>query len=176
MDPIVRRALLGPLRRRKREVTSQKGLISALERLYERGVGERLLAKLGEVLKLTKENRASLCRGDPESTGKSVALAKALFASRRISKQEYVFLASSPVESLNDANVINGDLDAELQPISDAMNALQESHDAVWLKGEGPKEYWDLSKKFDQIVEKRLIKRLREFRLEDLAQLRESDC
>jgi hypothetical protein len=146
-----------------------------LERLYDRALGENLLAELREVLQLTRKDRSSLFQANAESTKKSVALVCALYAARRISKQEYVFLAVSPIESLNEANVFNGDLAVEVRPISDAMRELEERYDAVWLRGEGPKEYWDLDKKFLLVVENKLRERLRTFGLHDLAQLKETN-
>jgi hypothetical protein len=43
---------------------------------------------------------------------------------------------------------MEGVLDADIQPISDAMNAILKDHglheDETWFRGEGPKEFWDL--------------------------------
>src|SRR3990172_5446776 len=107
IDRDVRRALLKPLVRRSQRVADRKALLAALERLDGRALGEGLLQQLREVVSSGRDHKRSRTWDDPAEVTKSVALARALYASRRISTQEYVFFAVSPVEGLCDARVLN---------------------------------------------------------------------
>jgi hypothetical protein len=97
-----------------------------------------------------------------------------LYVSRRISTQEYVFFAGSPVEGLSESRVLN---DPELKSIIEAIEQVQKQHglsdDEYWPLGGGPEEYRRLSDSFDDVCERRLLGALQEFGLNDLAELKE---
>jgi hypothetical protein len=122
----VRRKLLRPLARRGKGA-DQRALIAALERLDDRALGEDILAQVREVVSKARENRKSGAWKDPRTASGFVALARALYSSRRISTQEYVFFAASPVISVHEGRWLDGQYKEDLERISDAMDEVSEA-------------------------------------------------
>lgn len=151
MDAFVRRALLKPLARRQRSSADQAAMIAAFARLNERGLGEELVKQLRNVL---KDAPAAKLRHDVDAARKQVALARALYLSRRISKQEYVVFASIPVEGVHEQKVFEGDIAKELEPINASMDALRQQHGLEewqsWSGGEGPRSSGDWRNDFQR--------------------------
>lgn len=179
VDREVRRALLKPLVRRSQRVADRKALLQALERLDSRALAEDLLRQLREVLSLGRDDKTSRLWNDPVAAAKSVALARALYASRRISTQEYVFFAVSPVEDVHDGRVMDGGYDSELGPISRAIEEIRKQHglaqEEFWPRGEGPEEYVRVNEQYEAVLDKKFLEVLREFGLDDLADLKEQN-
>jgi hypothetical protein len=102
---------------------------------------------------------------------------RALYASRRISTQEYVFFAASPLEALHDDRWLKKRYDDELTPIVTSIDAIRETHgltrDEEWLPGEKPPECFRLEDEYTSILNLHFARTLREFRLDDLADLYE---
>jgi|SRR3954463_11395518 len=178
MDKELRRYFLRPLARRQHS-SDRKALVAALERLDSRSLGEDLLSQLQDVIAEMGKDRKSSIREDPVAVAKSVTLTRVLYMSRRISTQEYVLLAVSPIEWVHSDRITDGYYDSDLEPISKAIDKIREAHGLrggeFWLKGEGPKEYEQLNRQYEAIIDKHFIKTLSEFGLNDLADLREKD-
>jgi len=178
MDRRVKRALLKPLARRRQQVTDRKTLLAALDRLNNRALGEELLSEIVGMVSASHGDRDSWSWKNPDAVRESVVLGQALYASRRISRQEYIFFAASPVEGIHESRWIDGEYE-ELQPIQQAIDAvLKESGlgpDEYWAIGEGPEKYTSLNDQYSAILEKNLLRTLREFGLNDLADLREQN-
>jgi hypothetical protein len=84
-----------------------------------------------------------------------------------------------PVEGIHEARWIDGRYDDALRAISEAIDRVRVAHglkeDEHWQLGEGPAEYEALNEKYDAILEREFVATLREFRLDDLADLKVRD-
>jgi hypothetical protein len=160
-------------------MADRQGIINALERIDSRAAGEEILPVIAKVASSTQRDRKAHGWKDSESVRRFVALTIALYASRRISRQQYVFFASSPVEHFHDRRWTDGAYDDELDEIQREMKVIAQRHglkpDEYWPVGQAPKEYQLLSDRYDAVLEKGLIRALREFELADLADQMESD-
>lgn len=175
IDREVRRLSLKPLARRPRRASDLTTYLEALRRLDDRAIGEEILRQLRDVLSSLRSAARARDWKNPADAAKRVALAKALYASRKISKQQYVFFAASPVEAVHEGRHMDGFYDDELAPIREAIERIEEQHglgpDEYWLRGQGPKEHTRLNKQYEAILETKFIETLREFDLHDLAAL-----
>lgn len=97
MDPKARRFLLRPLQRRTHGQLDPEFYVKAVRRLDQRALGEITLAQLNRVV-YSLRDRHSGSWEDPARAKELVALAKALYATRRISRQEYVFMRFAPLK------------------------------------------------------------------------------
>src|ERR671922_83077 len=102
--------------------------MDALSRLDNRALGEEVLRQLRDVLSSARSDRPTDSWKDPVTAAKSVALARALYESRRISTQDYVFFAVSPVTGVHEGRWMDGDYERELGPISQGLEAIREEH------------------------------------------------
>ena len=108
-------------------------------------------------------------------------LSEALYLSRRISRSEYVYFASSPVETINEECWLDGQFNDELHEIKQEIEAIDKEvallPDQYWPKGQAPDEfrdrYNDLEGQYSAVIERHFMAALREFGLDDLANLRE---
>jgi len=178
VDKEVKRILLKPMVQRRKGVTDQKELDAALDRLDDRALAEGFLPEIIERLAAARSDKDSKSWKDPDAAREKVSAAWALFASRRISRAEYVYYAAHPVEMIHDSRWTDGDYE-ELLPIAQAIDAVQEKHglqpEEYWKIGEGPEQYNKLSNEYSTVLGKRFVKTLREFELGDLADLLEAD-
>jgi len=153
--------------------------MKALGTLDETALGEDLVRQLRGTLASDQRNKEKNRWKDPATAKKSVNLAEALYASRRISTQEFVFYAVNPVEGIHEARWLDGTYDAELRPIDGALNAIREQHglepDEYWLVGDAPDEYVRLETEYEAILDRKFIKTLEEFGLRELIQLRKEN-
>lgn len=176
LDPKLRRFLLKPLRTRRRRVVGTAAYLDALARLDERALGHEMAQRLRQTLRPEHGGKAKANWKDQTRAKQFIELAKALYAARRISTQEYVIYASGPVEQIHDDRWLDGTFDSELKPIKEAIDAIKEKYglqpDQGWLRGDGPDEYVQLENDYEAILDKKFIELLEEFGLEDLAALR----
>jgi hypothetical protein len=179
MDKQIRRALLKPLGRRQHRIADRKAVVTALERLDERAIGEHDLPEIVASISASRGDRSPVSWKDPEAVRRSVALAKALYAARRISRQEYVLFASKPVEGVHEARWLDGAYEADLLEINQAIESIKRNHglrpDQDWLLAQGPADYVRLSEEYTGVLRMALNRTLREFGLNDLADLNEGD-
>lgn len=176
LDNEIRKRLLKPLLHRTGKDINCRELSNSFEKLEERAYGVHLVSELIPYIKSSKNKKSW---EDPEEARKYVALAKAMYMSRKISTQEYVFYAVYYPENINESRMINGTYDNELGDISSKM---QETEDQYLLEtGAGltrnncSKEYSELDKQWGDIFELKFIDVLQEFGLEDLAELKRTD-
>lgn len=177
MDEKIRRLLLKPLVRRSQGADDREALVEALNRLDDRALGENALIQLRDILFSPPSEKQKRTWKDPIRVAASVVGAKVLYDSRRLSTQEYVFFALTPVEQLRDARLDDGHYDKELVSINQAMKVIEEAHglgpDSYWLLTEAPEEYVRLSRQYEAVLDMKLLETLREFELDDLADLKE---
>lgn len=171
----VRKALLKPLTVRSERLADRKALLAALGRLDQRALREDELAALRPVLQERREARGKQGWKDPEAARGFVHLAQVLYASRRISAQEYVFYATSPVEGVHEGRWMDGHYDDALKPISDRLQSIRDENgldpEEAWARGEGPEEFQRLNERYERILDEKLFGTLIEFGLDDLAML-----
>ncbi len=176
MEKDVRRFLLRPLSRRQRAV-DQRAIIAALDRLDHRAIGEDLVSQLRDVVSEARRDGKESWK-NPEKAGKQVALARALYTSRRISTQEYVYFAVHPVEAAHEARWFDGHYELDLEPIDRAIKAIETSGltpSGDWVSDEAAGEYLRLSDQYSTALALRFVATLREFGLDDIADLHEQN-
>ena len=160
---------LKPLNRRLKDSFDRKALNDALIKLEERAIGEHLFDEIRSDIN-SKSRKNTDKWNDPEEVKKTVTVAKIMYTSRRISIDKYVFFAVFPVEAYHEKR-----MDIELDPINQKIDEIQKKHgleeDEYWQIGEGPKEYINLIKKWEDIYDSLFLKTLKEFDLDDLADM-----
>ncbi len=175
----VRRKLMRPLVRRPQRVADREAFIDALGRLDNRALGEDVLTQLRDVLSYARSDKAHEFWEDPVAAAKSVALVRALYDCGRITTQEYVLLAVSPVEAVHMGRWTSGKYQTDLRPISQAMEKIERQHglqpDEFWPLGAGPEEYSRLNSQYGAVLDAKLLETLREFGLDDLADLKKQN-
>jgi len=173
----VRRYLLRPLVRRPQRVADRKAFIDALGRLDNRALGETVLAQLRDVLSFSRSDKAQGYWKDPVFARKAVALFTALYVSRRMTKHEYFYWAAYFVEAVLEKRWTDGKYKNEVKPISQAMDDIERQHglqpDEFWPLGTGPEEYIRLNSQYEALYDAKFLETLREFGLDNLADLKE---
>lgn len=176
LDREIRKSLLKPLVRRLQGSVDRKALGDAHRKLEERALGEHYVGKLRSYLKSREAKKIKRSWQDPERAQEIVSIAKILYAARHISKAEYVLHADVAVEDVQFGRL---DKDEDIKPINKKIDKIREKHglkpDEDWLVGTGPKEYIKLNKQWEEISESKFIESLREFGLDDLAELKIKD-
>jgi hypothetical protein len=171
-DRKIRRFMLGPLGRRPLSRPDPRFYLEALQRLDERALGESTLRQLHGVIASLRQTKGAKNWKDTVRAKADVALAKALYASRRINQSQYVFFAVAPVEMVHEARIVDGYYKAELQPIEEAIEKIEREHGLeptqYWARDEGPKEWKRLNKQFDDIAHAKFRETLKEFGLDDI--------
>jgi hypothetical protein len=154
------RFLSMPLIRRHRKLDPD-ALVSALRRVDERVLGEELLVLHQDVL-----GKAPRSWQDVAGVKQAVTLALALYSSRRISTQEYVFYATTPVNMFHEHKWTNGEYEPELGPIMRSIDQVRREHgldeSEEWVVGEGPADYQRLNSEYEEILDRKLLDALRE--------------
>ena len=157
----------------RRGQADRVGYSEALRRLDERANGEAALRQMQSYLNEIRSSARSVDWKDPVHAAKMVTLAKVLYASGRISRHEYVFYATVPVEDIHEHRMLNGAYRDELEPINKALTQLHQEYglgpDEYWPRGEGPKEYIELNCEYEDVSSAQFRKALEEFGLPDLA-------
>jgi hypothetical protein len=104
-----------------------------------------MLSAIVEIVSAARRERNADAWKDPDIARRSVALARALYASRRISRQEYILFASAPVEGVHEARWMNRLSDDDLLKIQKKMDVLKKKYrlkpDEYWPVGQAPKDY-----------------------------------
>jgi hypothetical protein len=172
-DSKIRHFLLKPLTRRSQRTFDWRIYSQALRRLDDRALGEVAVRQLRDVIASLRSKKHQ--RNDPVRARERVALAKALYASRRISRAQYVFFAVNPVEAIHEARHMDGGYKGELGPIERALEAVEKKHglgpDQYWPRGQGPQEHVALNKRYEAVLDAKFRQALGEFGLDDLADL-----
>jgi len=172
----VETVLLKPLARRAASADRLKSLNRVLNRLEERAFANQQLKDLSDAAKATRQKRGWY--EDPEAVRTWIALIQALFNARRISGQQYTFLAASAAENVHYARISNGEC-ADIAALEKEIDAVERSHglarDEHWPTGEAPKEHDELTTKYGQILQKHFADVLSEFALDHIAALVRDD-
>ncbi len=175
MDVKLKKLILKPLVRRRPNTADRKALISAFERIDDLAIGGALLKQLQDVVKDLQQPKSSRGMFDIDSAKKQIALASALYQSRQISREEFVFFSVFPVDRIFDERMFDGVYDDKFGHINEALDKIRKEYglkdDEDWNVGEGPAEYTILNKKWEAVWNKLFLKCLREFGLDDFAYL-----
>jgi hypothetical protein len=178
MDGALKRKLLKPMASRK-WFKRPENFLAALERLEGRAENTHELSELIERLSGQQARGDTPQWQDPDAVRDSVAFAKLLYASRKISRQEFVLFGIFPVESIHDHRWTQGLYDHDLREVREAMEAVERSYDIgpdqFWRRADFPPEYKRLDEQYNLILKTKFISALREFGLDDLASLNENN-
>lgn len=183
MDKRIKQHFSKPLHRRKSLRADQRAISTALERIDDRVLGNAVLPDLARSAKDAGQDLGEGWWKTPAYVSRMVLLAKALYISRRISRSKHVFFASSSVETINEERWLDGEFNDELREINQRIEAIENEAglrpDDYWPKGETPElfraQYDSLHNQYNAVLEKHFISALREFGLDDLAELREQN-
>ncbi|WP_284878396.1 hypothetical protein [Brevundimonas sp. MEB006b] len=149
---------------------------AALGHLKDRAVGRMAAHHLALEMQAGQE-RAH--HGDPDAARDYLELVRALRQGGRITYAEYVLQVGSRMEMVSDHRWFQGAYTADLQPISDAMDRITQSHglsrEEYWPRGEEPEDYRVLSDAYSACLNAKLIETMREFGEQELADLRERE-
>ena len=179
----IKHHLLRPLDRRKTLIANQLAIVRALERLDERTFGNDALSIAAKSAKSLRKDGGKGFYKNPAYIQNQVALSKALYLSRRISRSEYVCFASEPVSTLNEERWLDGQFKNELHKIEEQIHAIDKESgllpDRYWPNTHAPEEFQNrynaLETQYSAVIESHFRAALREFGLDDLANLRESN-
>ncbi|MDQ6948667.1 MAG: hypothetical protein M3256_21020 [Actinomycetota bacterium] len=118
---------------------------------------------------------------DPAKVKHMTTLVQGLYASRRLHRQQYVFLAALPIESLHHHRIVRGRYDHELKPMTDEMQRIEDQHGLdrdsgeFWRVGDGPADHQRLNKRYEAVLDAKLVEAFDEFGLGDIATVLRDD-
>lgn len=139
----------------------------------ERALGEANLRRLRTLLASLKEKPKDW--KNPKRAREEIALAKALYASRQITRSQYVFYIVTPVEAVHEARWLDNAYQTALEPISAALRQIERDYglgpDQYWARKDAPKEYQRLNRKYEAILLEKFKATLKEFDLDDILAL-----
>lgn len=174
----LRRYRLGSLHRKRAGVQIREAYLNALGTLEERAIGEDILS--GYRTKFS-EFRKSLSCADmkPGEIREHLSWYASIYLSRACSFQQFAAFVEHVIQNLHESNIMSGVYDKELNPIREKLRVIEKEYglggDEYWAKGDGPKEYERLEKKFERVLDKRYLGILREYELDIVANLLEND-
>ena len=183
MDKDLRAFLLGPLQ--QSEKISADAIQKAAARLDEVALNVEIFNELKPRLQKL-QNIVENSEGKYTDTERKLiqACINTLFAKNArkaglISEEKYIFQSTYLIEHIHEDRWMNGAYDAELAPISAALDKIRKEYDLDpdedWTSGKGPLEYQKLNNQYGEILSQALTSTLREFSLNDLADMREQD-
>jgi hypothetical protein len=165
-----------PLVRRQKRSADQKAMIAAFERIDSLAMGQQLLPEVVKKITAIRRDKNTGRWNKPDYAKNMVWVTRVLYLAGRISHQEYVFLATRTVENIHEDRMLDYD---EIKVIFTAQDAIRKKYklkpSQYWAKGDEPGEYRKLDNQFEKVYEKLFIKTLREFDLNDLANLKENE-
>ena len=154
-----------------------EGLAEAIEHFQKRA---EKTVELDELLEVGKDFFKSTDRNDLAAiearSRKYIEIAQARYESGNISEHELLFHKSFVIESqVHETRWLKGMYQPELSPISDKMREVERkyglSDDEYWPISEAPEEYKELSKEYDDVLERKLLETFVEFGADDLKYL-----
>ncbi len=114
-----------------------------------------------------------------KDTVRQIALAQALYDSRRISLHQYVVMASFPVEDIHSKRWLGREYDDDLAPLVAAIDAIERTGglgpNEYWGRNEGPPEHIILNQQYEDVLDQKFESALREFGLDDLSRMYRDD-
>lgn len=175
----IRRILLKPLLHHSRRKGALKISSELTANLDDRAVGEQTLQETRDKILSGGTKRASRFIGTKSRTIKVVALIKVIYASRRITRSEYIFMASSSVEDRHEKNWLDGKYNDVLGPLAKAMQKIERdaglTSEQYWPIKQAPKNFRRLSSQYNEYMEAKFVELLHEFHLPDIAALVEHE-
>lgn len=179
----VDRFLLRPLRKRTSLAADQKAVAKALDRLDDRALGTAVLRNSSKAAKAARDNAGAESWRDPEVVRTQIVLSIALYESRRVSYPLYVYFAVAPVESINEQRWLDGNFNDELNQIVQKIKEIELEgglrQNQYWPKNGVPERfrarYNLLNDQYGAVLDRHFLQALREFGLDELADLRERD-
>lgn len=183
MDKDLRASLLWPLQ--QSEKISADVIQKAAERLDEISTNVEVFNEL----KLRLQKLQSIVESSEEKYTDTerkliracinIFLAKNARKAGMISEEEYVFQSTYLIEHIHEDRWMNGAYDAELAPISAALDEIRGEYDVDpdedLTSSEGLLEFQELNNQYGEILSQALTSTLREFSLNGLADMREQD-
>lgn len=160
---------------------------SSLDPLSEAEMSEMLLQErqrlfAAEAAKSAAEERRGRKRGRPaddKDTREQLSLTRLLYESGKFARAEYLFHCAFFVEHLHSGRWLSGAYDRELQPISDAMTAIERAQglqeDESFYRDDAPPEWLDLNRRYEVVLDEKFGEALAEFGLSDLVMLWRDD-
>ncbi|HHW09057.1 MAG TPA: hypothetical protein GXX29_03675 [Firmicutes bacterium] len=172
----IRRKILRPLVQSESGTINSNIIARAVKRLDEYAMADEHVASLCRDALVVRQKGSGSWK-DPSVAIKFIELVKALYSSRRISKQEFVFYAAMPAIHIHEERWTDGYYDDELQQIVGKIERVRAEYglanDEYWPLGEGPLEYRRLNEEYESVLVKKLISTFREFGLDELAEMKE---
>jgi hypothetical protein len=166
------------LGRRRTSPANLRKVEAAFRELEERAIASSLLPELVAQSRLARESRSKDDWKDAGIARSRIKLAVALYLARRVSFQQYVFMASHPAENVHEGRIFDKAY-PELERISTKMRQIEEKHGLkdgeFWAAGDEPPEYERLGLKWEKTADRLLIETFRELGIRDVADLYEKD-
>lgn len=117
--------------------------------------------------------------GAPRPADDLLALAKALWAARRITREELAHLVYHAAERLTMDRERDGAYTADLEPLEASMAAIEQAHglgpEQYWMKADAPEDYTVLTDAWEAVLDRHMGAILGELGFEDFARLKIED-
>ncbi len=156
-DPEIRRHLLKPLIRRTDLPAKENRIETAFSELEQRALANSLLPEIAIALKKDRSEKDTW--RNPDSAKLRIQLAAALYLSRLISFQEYIFFVAHAAESVHEGRILDG-VYPELVDLFSSMRDIELSRgltdDEFFPLKDAPPEYQRLNDKWVLAEDKRL--------------------
>ncbi|KTD73816.1 hypothetical protein [Legionella tucsonensis] len=135
---------------------------------------------LKEILGLLYPNGKKQSKSDfskTQNVERAIIQAEALYYSHRFCKEQYIFFVLLPIEHFHESRWSNSYYKKRIDPIVKKIDEVKKRHglkdDEDWPARHGPREYHRLSKEYDKLFDQTFVEVLKEFGLNDLADLKE---
>lgn len=145
--------------------------------LQARARAQASLAQIVEEEQLRSKDRKA--QGLARVADGTLKLGKALYAARRITRDEFIFLLDWAVHDRNDQNLSDGVYAAELTPLDEQMREIEKRHgltdNQYWLKADFPPDYANLSAAWSAVADRHFLEILNGYGFDDLTELCRND-
>lgn len=177
-DSELRYLLTKPLTKRSKEFTNVSSLSKALNILEKSVHNERQFQEiLPEIkLQLREPKKSNLSSLNPEILKQKLAKAKVTFSANRMFEEQYTFYCLMLIEDFFYDQWNSKKYKKFIQPLEQEMAKirsrykLEENED--WYVDDEPKEYKQLQQKYNDLYNQYFINTLREFDLNEIADLK----
>jgi hypothetical protein len=157
------------------EPLSEAEAADMIRRLRDREAASREAARIAR----ERQSKEKGSTPDEADAGEQIDWARLLLTAGRFSSAEYVFYVAAQAEHILDRRCFAGAYDAELKPISAAIEEIERAHgleeDECFGLDEGPEEWRALNRAYEAVLDDKLEELLAELGLSDLAALHHED-
>ncbi|MCP0912903.1 MULTISPECIES: hypothetical protein [Legionella] len=175
-DTRLRYLLTKPFTKRLKEFTATHSLSKALNVLEQSLNYDRQFQEILPEIESELHKQKKLNLSNPESLKQKLGKAKILFLARRMEEEQYFFYCLMLVERFFDDQWSSNKYKESVQPLEQQMAKIRSNYqlreDEDWNINEGPKEYKQLQKEYDDLYNHYFINTLREFDLNEMADLK----